>query len=103
MNLSHETLAPLVGKTVTVTRNDVPGSWTGVLDNVWGDGVLHIIPSFIHLITGGEANRHFIVAYLIGCMGVVLGFVVRGSWFGERLKSASVMRRREGSHERVEQ
>ncbi len=43
MNISHETLAPLVGKTVTVTRNDVPGSWTGVLDNVWGDGVLRII------------------------------------------------------------
>lgn len=58
--------------------------------------ILHTIPSFIHLITGGEDNRHFIVAYLIGCMGVVLGFV-------ERLKGASVMRRREGSHERVEQ
>lgn len=41
--------------------------------------VLHTVPSFIHLITGGEANRHFIVAYLIGCMGVVLGFVVRGT------------------------
>ena len=41
--------------------------------------ILHTIPSFIHLITGGEDNRHFIVAYLIGCMGVVLGFVVRGT------------------------
>lgn len=43
MNISHESLAPLVGKTVTVKRNDVPGSWTGVLDNVFGDGVLRII------------------------------------------------------------
>lgn len=49
--------------------------------------ILHTIPSFIHLITGGEANRHFIVAYLVGCMGAVLGFMVRGT-AEERIRDA---------------
>ncbi len=31
MTLTHESLRPLVGKKVTVTRNDIPGSWTGIL------------------------------------------------------------------------
>lgn len=41
MTLSHETLAPLVGKIVTVTRNDIPGATTGFLADLL-DGCISI-------------------------------------------------------------
>lgn len=40
--------------------------------------VAQSIPAFLHLLTGGNADKHFIVAYLIGVLGVVVGFHVRG-------------------------
>lgn len=43
MTLTSEKIAPLVGKTVTVTRNDIPGSWTGVLEGYWDDGFLRMV------------------------------------------------------------
>lgn len=42
MILSHETLAPLVGKMITVTRNDVPGALVGLLEGAWDDGSIRI-------------------------------------------------------------
>jgi len=64
MNPLYETLAPLVGKTVTVTRNDVPGSWMGVLEDAYGPD--YIPPWTPVPLCSSCGERHHSIA---GCRG----------------------------------
>lgn len=41
--IARESLEPLVGRMVRLTRRDIPGYWIGLLEGLWRDGVICLL------------------------------------------------------------
>jgi len=41
--IARESLEPLVGRMVRLTRKDIPGCWNGLLQGSWWDGVVNLL------------------------------------------------------------